>query len=81
MNLKMFENTQLIEKTKMLVQEEKRLTLEILHHLREIERRRLFAEMGFSSLFEFATKNLGYSPAAAYRRIEAMRLLTEIPEI
>src|SRR5690348_12586469 len=55
--------------------EERKLTLEILHHLQEISRRRLYAYRGFGSLFEYVTKELGYSDAAA------MRLLTEIPEM
>jgi 5-methylcytosine-specific restriction endonuclease McrA len=57
------------------------MTLEILHHLREIYRRRLFAMRGFSSLFDYATRELGYSAAAAQRRISAMHLLAELPEM
>jgi 5-methylcytosine-specific restriction endonuclease McrA len=36
--------------------------------------------MGYGSLFEYAVKALGYSEAAAGRRIAAMRLLAEVPE-
>ncbi len=71
----------LLEKTKILAAEERKITLEILNHLREIDRRRLFALRGFSSLFDYATRELGYSAAAAQRRISAMHLLVEIPEV
>ena len=71
----------LLEKTKILAAEERKITLEILNHLREIDRRRLFALRGFSSLFDYATRELGYSAAAAQRRISAMHLLVEIPDV
>lgn len=71
----------LLSKIKALVQEERKLTLSILHHLREVERRRLFAALAYPSLFEYAVRELGYSPSAAQRRISAMRLLRELPEM
>jgi len=39
---------------KQTVLEEKKITLKVLRLLREVEKRRLFAIRGFSSLFEFA---------------------------
>jgi hypothetical protein len=63
------------------VKEERKLGLEILHHLREIERRKLFAEVGYPSLFLYCVKHLGYDEAGAQRRIASMRLLKEIPEL
>jgi len=36
--------------------------------------------MGYSSLFEFATRELGYSAGAAFRRIQSMRLLKSLPD-
>src|SRR4051794_3851889 len=74
------DNNTLLNKTKSLATAERKITLEVLHHLREIFRRRLFALRGFNSIFEYATKELGYSDASAQRRLAAMRLLTEIPE-
>lgn len=75
------ENEDLLQKTKSLVAEERKMTLEILHHFREIYRRRLYALRGFSSIFQYATLELGYSEASAARRIAAMKLLSEVPEI
>src|SRR4029077_12255838 len=57
------------------------ITLEILHHLREIESRRLFTVLGYPSLFEYAVRDLGYSAGSAYRRLSAMRALEEGPAI
>jgi hypothetical protein len=81
MNFKSLSNETLLSKTQTLVREERRITLEILQHLREIERRRAYAEVGFPSLFEYAVKGLGYSEASAFRRISAMRALKEIPDL
>lgn len=56
-------------------------TLRVLHHLREVDRRRLFSKLKFKSLVDYAEKRLGYPYDQAWRRIEAMRLLKEMPEI
>jgi 5-methylcytosine-specific restriction endonuclease McrA len=74
-------NQDLWVRTKKLVSEETYKTLEVLHHLREIERRRLYLSYGFPSLFEYAVKELKYSHSSAFRRIEAMRLIKDIPEV
>ena len=46
----------------------------------EIEARGLYLERGFSSLFDYAVRELGYSDAAAARRIGAMRLCADQPD-
>lgn len=71
----------LVTRVRELVREERRITAQLLHHLREVEHRRLYAELGYASLFEFCQKDLGYSESAAYRRISAMRLLRDLPEV
>ncbi|MES3037431.1 MAG: HNH endonuclease signature motif containing protein [Bdellovibrionota bacterium] len=80
-NLKTLDDNLLIEKTNDLVREERETLTNILHHFREIERRRLFSSLGCKSLFEMAVKKFGYSEDQAYRRISAMRLLKDLPEI
>ncbi len=64
---------------KTLVKREKDLTLEILDYLQEISNRKLFLEMGHSTLFAFLTEELGYCSGTAYLRIQTMTALT-IPE-
>jgi hypothetical protein len=78
---KNLKNSELISKIKDLVREEKRITLDILNHLQEIDDRKLYAERGFSSLFLFCMSELGYSESATNRRISAMRLMRTLPEI
>jgi hypothetical protein len=64
-----------------LVREERRLLADILTHLKEVERCKLFADYRRTSLFDYAIKELGYSEDQAQRRIEAIRLLKDLPEI
>ncbi len=80
-SLKSLSNERLLQNTQALVAEERKLTTSILWHMHEIQKRRLYAEKGYGSLFEYAVKELSYSEAAAGRRIAAMRLLVEVPEI
>jgi hypothetical protein len=79
-HLQNLSNQSLHENLIALSSEERRITLEVLHHLLEVEARRLFATRGHSSLFEYATRELGYSESSALRRISAMRLLRDMPE-
>src|SRR5439155_1415906 len=55
--------------------QERALLLELLWHIAEVDRRRLYLEMAFPSLFAFATGFLGYTKAAAFRRTTAARQL------
>ena len=73
-------NQQLLSQTKLLVQKERNTHIQVLHHLDEIDSRKLYLELGFSSLFDYAVKELGYSEGAAYRRIKAMKLCRDLPD-
>ncbi len=70
----------LLKRMQLLVQRERSLVTEILHHLREVERRKLYSDLGYKSLFDYAVKELGYSEGQAGRRIQAMKLLRELPQ-
>ncbi len=70
----------LLSQTKLLVQKERSLHVQVLRHLREIEARQLYFSEGYASLFDYAVRGLGYSKGAAFRRIKAMRLCRDEPE-
>lgn len=72
---------ELVSETKRLVCEERRIGLDVLAHLREVDRRRLYLERGHSSLFSFCLRELGYSEPQAQLRIDAMRALRDTPGI
>ncbi len=81
MNIANLSDESLLSNLSLLVQKERALTLDVLRHLREVERRSLYAKLSYSSLFEYVVKELKYSEGAAQRRISSMRLLRELPQI
>ena len=81
MNLKNLKDKELHLAIKNLVEKERELLTQILRHLYEIERRRLFCDYQCSSLWEYCVKQLGYSEGQAMRRIAAMRLIKEMPQV
>ncbi len=74
-------NDDLTEKLNFAVREERKVTLQVLKLLREVERRELFARLGYSSLFTYCVEHLKYSESAAQRRIVAMRAIQLLPEL
>ncbi len=60
---------------------ERGTTVEILHHLNEVERRQLHLRRGYSSLFGYCTQHLRYSESAAGRRVQAARALRRFPRV
>ena len=70
---------ELLRQTSTLVHHERHLQGAIIDHLAEIEARRLFLRRGCSSLFDYAVRELGYSDAAAGRRLGAVRLCADQP--
>lgn len=80
-SLKKKNNDRLISDLKTLVANEREVLTQILHTIREVEARKLYLAKGFATLFAFMTQFLGYSESAAQRRIQAMRLIKDIPEV
>lgn len=80
-SLSRLSNSELEIRLKDLVQKERKLLHVILEHIREIDARKLYLERAYSSIYEYLTKELGYSGSAAMRRLEAARLLREAPEV
>lgn len=81
MNLKHLTDTCLLNDTKELAYRYRQITTQLLHHLKEIDERKLYCELGYSTLFLYVVQELGFSESSASRRISAMRLLKEIPDI
>lgn len=81
MDLRHLTDRALLTDTRILVSKEREISVKILHHLKEIDKRRLYSDLGYSSIFEFCLRELGYSEGAANRRIRAARELEKMPEI
>ena len=81
MNIKNYSDQELLMKTKKLVKKEQQLLSIILSHLEEIERRKLYSDLGYKSLFDYCLKELLYTEQQAWRRINAMRVIRKLPEL
>jgi 5-methylcytosine-specific restriction endonuclease McrA len=73
------ENT--INKLQKLVSEERRINVEILEILWEIERRKAFSDLGYEGLFTFCMRELKFSESQTFQRIQSMRALKQVPEL
>lgn len=61
-------------------QKECKLKVLVLLYLSEIDTRKLYLVMGYSSLFDFCTMHLRYTRATAARRIRSARAAAKYPE-
>ncbi len=64
-----------------LSKEETKATAQMLLHLAELDRRKLYRQLGYPSLFAYCVQKLKYSESAAKRRITASRCMTKFPEV
>jgi hypothetical protein len=64
-----------------LIGSHRELTAKLVAYLGEIEQRRLHLYAGFSSMFEFCTKELRMGEGEAFRRVLAARLARRFPAI
>lgn len=60
---------------------EKQILAAILQDLHEIYRTRYFAKLGHDSLFRYLIKELGYSEGSAARRVKALKICKNHPEL
>jgi 5-methylcytosine-specific restriction endonuclease McrA len=60
---------------------ESKLRLTILEYIKEVSVRKLYLQYDCTSLFQFLTEKFKLSPACVQSRIDAARLLKEIPAI
>ena len=80
-SLKSLSDKDLLNRLKKLVNEEHNLTLEILPHIAEIDRRELYLLYGYGSLSEYCVSFLGYGESSAWRRVAAARVIAKYPEV
>ena len=79
MNLSRLSNQALHENFQKLASTEREILTQIILHIQEVHRRKLYLELGYSSLYLYMTEHLKYSSASAMRRIEAAKLVHDIP--
>ena len=85
-SLKDLSDSSLLDNVRGFKQLEDKTIAELVLYLSEVDQRKLYRDIGFSSLFSYCTTSmadggLGYSEGSAYRRIQAARSLKNNPEI
>jgi len=80
-SLRRLSNDDLIRRLMDDVARERAITVAVLHDLNEVERRRLYLDLGCSSLFDYCVRKLKYSSSAAARRIQAARCVRRFPVV
>ena len=78
--VKNLSDTELINEMTSLFQREKELGDTILLGLKELKQRRVFAAMGYPSLFEFLNKYFKLSESSCYQRVQALKLIESVDE-
>ncbi|MFI5346315.1 MAG: hypothetical protein ACHQ51_08070 [Elusimicrobiota bacterium] len=81
MNLEQLTDDELWDRTLNLASSEREISCDLVEHLAEIDRRRLSEGRDCGSLFDYCVHTLGYSEAAAFRRIRAARAIRIHPPI
>lgn len=79
MSLRSLSDSQILSRLQKLIGQEREITLLVLVHLNEVERRKLHLKLGYASLFDYCTSKLGYSASAAVRRIRSARCAVRFP--
>jgi hypothetical protein len=80
-NLGQLSDAELLERTSALVLVEHGSVADVVEHLAEIDRRRLYLEHAYPSLYAFCVEHFGYSEDASLKRIRVARLALEFPRV
>lgn len=81
MEIKNLSNSELLVRTERLVKSERKLMHLVLCHIAEVESRKLYADLGYDSMYSYLTQKLGYCESSAYSRLQGAKLLRNIPEV
>src|SRR4029078_915592 len=74
-------DSELLASMPALVKRERVAMVEVIEHLVEIDRRRLYLEQACSSLYSFCIERLGYSEDGAMKRVRVARLARRLPAV
>ena len=74
-------NDQLLKDFSLAVLKEREAIADVISYLCHIWERKLYAKLGYSSLFNFLIEKHQYSKASAYRRIQAAKLVHREPRV
>ncbi len=73
-------NNELVLEAEKEIKRERESTLKIIKLFQEISARKIYLERGYPSFYEMVTQHFGYCAGSAMRRINAMKLVKEMPQ-
>jgi hypothetical protein len=74
-------DSELVERLPALVQAERHAMVDVIEHLVEMERRRLYLRHAVSSLYCYCIERLGYAEDAALKRHRVAKLAVRLPQV
>ena len=74
-------DSEVLSRLPQLRQVERESMAAVISHVAVVDARQLYAEAGFSSMFAYLTRGLGYSEEAAMRRLKVARLVHRFPQV
>jgi HNH endonuclease len=81
MKIETLSDKKLLEESLLAAERVRGPDTELLRYINEVERRKLFCDLGFSSMTDFIEKYLGFSDGSAWLRLNAARMIQSFPEI
>lgn len=81
MTITSLNNHDLITSFERAVASERKIIHLVLQHILEIESRKIYADLGYDSMFSYLTQKHGYCESSAYARIQSARLLKQAPDV
>jgi len=78
-SLSSLSDAEVLARVPALVQAERLARADVIEHLMEVERRRLYLDQACSSLYVYCCERLGYSEDAALKRARVARLVLRLP--
>ncbi len=80
-SLSALSNQELVSMLAAAVRTECAASAEVIAHLAELDRRKLYLEEACSSLFSYCVERLGYSEDSALRRVRVARAAAQWPRV
>lgn len=77
--LQTLSDSDLLARLPAVVRTERMATANVIEHLAEVDRRRLYLQAACPSLNQYCIERLGYSKEAAYKRARVARLVQRVP--
>ena len=74
-------DSELVARLPALVQAERHAMVDVIEHLVEMERRRLYLRLSVSSLYRYCIERLGYGEDAALKRHRVAKLALRLPQV